>query len=110
MIARQWWPLEKLQQHLATAGVQSLLTRDVKRGDAPCEEAVTLTTLHSSKGLEFPVVLIVALNLLDAQEEQFAEEVRLLYVGMTRATHELHLSAHGASPFVESVEAAIARL
>lgn len=110
VIARQWWPLVDLQQRLEAAGVQSLLTREAKRGDAPREGAVTLTTLHSSKGLEFPVVLIIALNLLDAHEEQFAEEVRLLYVGMTRATHELHLSAHGASPFVESVEAAIARL
>lgn len=41
---------------------------------------------------------------------QYAEEVRLLYVGMTRATHELHLSASAESPFVETVERAIARL
>jgi superfamily I DNA/RNA helicase len=36
--------------------------------------------------------------------------VRLLYVGMTRATHELHLSASGPSSFVDAVESAIARL
>ena len=46
----------------------------------------------------------------NVSEEEFAEEVRLLYVGMTRATHELHLSASGPSPFSDSVEAAIQRL
>jgi ATP-dependent exoDNAse (exonuclease V) beta subunit len=55
-------------------------------------------------------VLLIGLHLLDAREEQHAEEVRLLYVGMTRATHELHLSASGPSPFADSIENAIARL
>jgi hypothetical protein len=110
VIARQWWPLEKLQQLFERSGVSAVLTRGYRRGDGQRADAVTLTTLHSSKGLEFPVVLLIGLNLLDARKEQFAEEVRLLYVGMTRATHELHLSAGGASPFADSVESAIARL
>lgn len=109
VIARQWWPLEKLQEALARAGIAAVQTRDREHEDRQ-GDAVTLTTLHSSKGLEFPVVLLVALNLLDAREEQSAEEVRLLYVGMTRATHELHLSASGTSPLVDLVENAVARL
>jgi hypothetical protein len=108
IIARQWWPLARLQSMLASAGVQSIGTKNSRRGEE--QDAVTLTTLHSSKGLEFPVVLLIALNLLDAREEQFADEVRLLYVGMTRATHELHLSASASSPFADSVEQAICRL
>lgn len=110
VLARQWWPLEKLRDLLESAGIPAVLTKAHRRGEARDEEAVTLTTLHSSKGLEFPVVLIVALNLLETRDEEFAEEVRLLYVGMTRATHQLHLSASGASPFADSVEASIARL
>lgn len=61
-------------------------------------EAVTLMTLHSSKGLEFPVVFMAGLEetllphsraLYDAHEME--EERRLCYVGMTRAKQELYL-------------------
>lgn len=66
-------------------------------------DAVTLMTLHSAKGLEFPVVFIVGLEetifphsraLYDQQEME--EERRLMYVGMTRAKEELYL-VHAAS-------------
>lgn len=61
--------------------------------------AVTLMTLHSAKGLEFPAVFIVGLEetvlphskaLYDQSEME--EERRLMYVGMTRAREELFLS------------------
>jgi hypothetical protein len=110
VVARHWWPLEKLNELLERAGIAAVLTKTIRRGDNPRREAVTLTTLHSSKGLEYPAVLLIGLHLLDAGEEQYPEEVRLLYVGMTRATHELHLSASGANRFVDSVEGAIASL
>jgi superfamily I DNA/RNA helicase len=110
VVARAWWPLEKLQAMLERAGIEAVRSKERRRSDAPLDDAVTLTTLHSSKGLEYPVVLFVGLNLLDPRDDQFADEVRLMYVGMTRATHELRVSANGVSPFVDSVEAAIARL
>jgi len=62
--------------------------------------AVTLMTLHSAKGLEFPVVFITGLeegvfpharSLTD--DEELEEERRLCYVGMTRAKERLFLSA-----------------
>ena len=95
---------------MAKADLTAVLTKDHKRGEGRPDDVFTLTTLHSSKGLEFPVVMLISLNLLDAREEQYADEIRLLYVGMTRATHELHLSASGASSFADSAEAAISRL
>ena len=62
-------------------------------------DVVHLMTLHSSKGLEFPVVFITGLEdgLLphsrsSDSEEELEEERRLCYVGMTRAKRELVLT------------------
>lgn len=61
-------------------------------------EAVTLMTLHSAKGLEFPVVFIMGMeegifphsrSMWD--EGELEEERRLCYVGMTRAQKHLYL-------------------
>ena len=65
---------------------------------APAADAVTLSSLHSAKGLEWQVVFLVGcsdglLPLASADTPaQVEEERRLLYVGMTRAKSYLHLS------------------
>jgi DNA helicase-2/ATP-dependent DNA helicase PcrA len=62
------------------------------------KNAVSLMTLHSAKGLEFPVVFICGLNqgLLplerETSEAQIEEERRLFYVGLTRAKEKIFLS------------------
>ena len=66
--------------------------------------------LHSSKGFEFPVVFVVALDELDASASKRLEELRLLYVGMTRATHRLSLSAVGTSAIVNLVEQSLEKV
>ena len=62
-------------------------------------EKVTVMTLHSSKGLEFPFVSIVGTNLIPVAKADEASEARLLYVGMTRATDKLLVTGHRNAGF-----------
>lgn len=63
------------------------------------DDRVTMMTLHAAKGLEFPVVYIIAVEdgLIPhersiGESDQLEEERRLLFVGITRARQELILS------------------
>ncbi len=65
------------------------------------DDVVTLMTLHSSKGLEFPTVFIAGFEegifptyraLTSQNQSGIEEERRLLYVGITRAKKELYLT------------------
>ncbi len=78
---------------------QSALASDIDQlsGDT---SAVKLMTLHSSKGLEFPVVFLVGMEeglfpsikpWEETPDEDIEEERRLCYVGMTRARETLYL-------------------
>lgn len=53
------------------------------------EDTVKFLTMHSCKGLEFPLVAIPGVGRSNADEARKDEEARLLYVAMTRATCEL---------------------
>jgi superfamily I DNA/RNA helicase len=92
----------------------------------PRADRITMLTLHASKGLEFPVVFIIGcddgilpLRPWGGAEIDYAEERRLLFVGMTRATTRLILtgatkrtfrgetSETAPSPFLSSIDRAL---
>ena len=67
--------------------------------DLDDQSEVTLMTLHTAKGLEFPQVFIVGMEdgifpsfMSLGDPDQLEEERRLAYVGITRAEEQLHLS------------------
>jgi superfamily I DNA/RNA helicase len=109
VLARYRRSLDLVRSALQAAGIPCCASR---REPKDCEDGpvVTLTTLHSSKGLEFPIVFVVALDQMDPAESQRLEELRLLYVGMTRATHRLHLTSVGNSGLATHVERALDRV
>lgn len=70
--------------------------------DGQKTDNVVLMTLHSAKGLEFPVVFLIGLeegvfphsrSLME--EAEMEEERRLAYVGITRAEEELYITSTG---------------
>lgn len=72
---------------------------DGEADDKPDQGVITLMTLHTAKGLEFPVVFLTGMedgtfphmrSLADT--DQLAEERRLAYVGLTRARERLYIS------------------
>lgn len=79
------------------------------------ENTIKLLTMHSIKGLEFKVVILIGISdqlipnhqmMQENDDIHYAEtmERKLLYVGMTRATEKLYMSCHGEpSRFIRSI-------
>jgi DNA helicase II / ATP-dependent DNA helicase PcrA len=74
------------------------LQRRADAQHAPLADGVTLATLHAAKGLEWPVVFCVGMHegtmpiVYADTAAGLDEERRLLYVGITRARDQLHVS------------------
>ncbi len=93
----------KYEQNTEEASLAGFLERlallaDIDEAD-DLDSSVSLMTLHSAKGLEFPIVFIVGLEegifpheRSMGDEFEIAEERRLCYVGITRAERMLYMS------------------
>jgi ATP-dependent DNA helicase pcrA len=92
-IAKQSNDLQDLLESMAVGQKES----DGKSG------GVTLTTIHSSKGLEWPIVIVMGCNemqipsFMAIKSHMEEEERRLFYVAMTRAKSFLFLTRHNKS-------------
>jgi DNA helicase-2/ATP-dependent DNA helicase PcrA len=81
------------------------ITMRLDKEEAEAGNRVTLSTLHASKGLEFPIVFLIGCvegqlphsrstdpKITEASPSDVEEERRLFYVGVTRAREQLYLS------------------
>lgn len=94
-------PLE--EQSLINFLTDLSLVADVD--EANLEDGVTLMTMHSAKGLEYPVVFIIGMEesifphlraIKSDDDHEMEEERRISYVAITRAEEELYLT-HASS-------------
>jgi DNA helicase II / ATP-dependent DNA helicase PcrA len=108
-------PLEPLMLQ----DISAELDRRAETHHVPSAQGVTVSTLHSAKGLEWDAVALLGIHegslpfVLATTPEQITEEQRLLYVGVTRARRLLRISwsrtrngnghSRTASRFLQSV-------
>ncbi|QRP64933.1 NERD domain-containing protein [Rhodanobacter sp. FDAARGOS 1247] len=108
VIYRNQWEGEKLHEVLKRLDIPSRLADNAgKQTLFVVEDSVKLVTMHSSKGLEFPFVIIPGIGGLPKEGQSEADEARLLYVAMTRATEHLLLIHHDDSVFSKRIRDSI---
>jgi DNA helicase-2/ATP-dependent DNA helicase PcrA len=104
-LARELDSDERFQPKTLRNFLQELEDR-AQQNNPPQMPVTTLATLHAAKGLEWERVFIIGIGqgYLPYPEAPEDEELRLFYVGITRAREHLHLSHGGMpSPFLRSI-------
>lgn len=95
ILYRHYDPVCKaVRAELRRAGIPNTWKDEVKFGES--QDTVKLLPFHSSKGLEYQIVVIPGAGLLPAPDMLNDEEARLLYVAMTRATSQLFVTGASA--------------
>jgi DNA helicase-2/ATP-dependent DNA helicase PcrA len=104
------WFIEVLEEFAGDVGLDEYLRELQERersGHEPVMAAISLATIHATKGLEWKLVFLCGLNqgyfpMSYAQTTaELAEERRLFYVGVTRAKDRLYLSSNSDKPVSE---------
>jgi hypothetical protein len=86
------------------AGVlrQRGLPHQVRKGASsfhPAADTIKVLTMHTSKGMDCPVVALVGAGHMPVPGEDECEEAKLFYVGATRSTHKLIIGLGGQGQF-----------
>ena len=71
------------------------------------EESVKISTVHSAKGMDAPVVIILGAEAFRERADNMNDEEKLLYVALTRAREFLVILYSGATPMIERLEKAM---
>jgi hypothetical protein len=94
-----------LAEHLSRAGIPNicLVGKDNKSAYNPELPKITVLTIHSSKGLEFDTVVLAGIDKIQYVAEELVDQVRLMYVGMTRAKSQLLITSSGDNVFTQQL-------
>ena len=94
---------EMIAERLDSAGIpnQCLVGKQNKAAYKPSQQLVTVLTIHSSKGLEFDTVVLANIEKIQFIAEELVDQVKLIYVGMTRAKTKLLMTSSGDTVFTQ---------
>jgi superfamily I DNA/RNA helicase len=92
-----------IAERLDRAGIPNLclVGKYNKAAYDPGQALVTVLTIHSSKGLEFETVVLAGIDKIQYVAEELVDQVRLMYVGMTRAKSQLLVTSSGDTVFTQ---------
>lgn len=94
---------EAVAESLRRAGIPFEWLKDSKSKQwQPSQDSVKLMTIHSSKGLQYQVGIIAGAGCLPYRSQD--DDARLMYVAMTRATHELLITGSKRSVFTDRLK------
>ena len=90
---------------LKNAGIPHLWlgSKQFKTAYNPAKNQVPVLTIHSSKGLEFPRVIMLGIGELESDQENSVQGARLLYVGMTRAQQCLLITTSSNNEYSQKI-------
>lgn len=92
-----------IAERLDKAGIPSLclVDKNSKAAYDPGKPLVTVLTIHSSKGLEFETVVLAGIDKIQFVAKELVDQVRLMYVGMTRAKSQLLITSSADTVFTQ---------
>ncbi|MFH1983421.1 MAG: 3'-5' exonuclease, partial [Pseudomonadota bacterium] len=70
-------------------------------------DRVTISTIHSAKGLDWANVFIVGIDYIEPKEWSENQIRRLIYVGLTRARYRLFIPHVRSFHFIDEMETAL---
>ena len=81
-----------------------LAASQFKRNYNPELDQVSILPIPSSKGLEFETVVVLDASFSPVEDAELADDIRRMYVGLTRAREQLMVSYHRQTPIGELLE------
>ena len=93
MIYLNWQHANQLAEELTKESIDHLWLKNKasKTKYSPNSSQVSIVTAQSSKGLEFKKVIFIGLGHVADDENEQDDQIKLIYVGMTRAKRDLLL-------------------